>query len=115
MTFRLAPTRTAVHRIAGEERLFGTALALIALQLATVATVNHALEDVRLTLVVTGLAPAMFVAFRHGGRMVRIVLAAPLGLAAAAAGLARHAARIAAGTPEPVDYTGALLGLAGIA
>jgi pimeloyl-ACP methyl ester carboxylesterase len=47
--------------------------------------------------------------------MVRIVLTMPLGLAAAAAGLSRHAARIVAGTPEPVDYTGALLGLAGIA
>lgn len=104
--------KTAVRTLTGEERLFGAALAVMALQMLTAAAVTG---QVMLALTFVALAPAAFLAFQRSGRAVRVLLAGPLGLAAVASGFAHHVPRLVLGSPQADDYTGALFGLAGAA
>jgi uncharacterized protein len=114
----IAPGRVAprtFHRVAADERVFAVALLAIELHLIVAATLSGRSRDFAVALAGVALVPAAMFAFDHGGRIVRTLLPGIAGLVAAAPGLAHHAARIATGVTESSDYTGALLGLAGLA
>jgi hypothetical protein len=91
-----------------EDRVFGSALAVVALH-ALVVT-----PSLLATIAVVGLTPAAWIAFARTGRLPRTLLAATIGLGAAADSFAVHIAHAVLQGPRPVDVTGALAAMAGL-
>ncbi len=106
--------RRAIGPTRGEERVFDLAILVVAVHLVLVAGLSRNRDATVAAVVGVAAAPAAMLAFRARGRMVRTLLAGLVGLGATAAGLAHHAARVVVASPEASDYTGVLLGLAGI-
>ena len=79
-----------LRRTSGEERVFGCALAVLAVHVVTDAAVEGGLAHGLGAIGPVALAPALFAVFLSGGRLVRTVLAGVLGLAATAIGLALY-------------------------
>ncbi len=112
------PARRVGVRRSGEERLFAAATAIIAAHLALTGVV-HAVRGERAigiaALLAVALAPLLWRDFTAGGRFRRTAIAAGLGVAAAAIGLAVHGVHAALAGPGPMDATGLPAALAGLA
>jgi uncharacterized protein len=108
-------SQSSLRRLSGEERVFGVALALIALHSVNVAlgTAAGLTADVLIAAGSIALAAALFALFLRRGRVVRTLLAAVLGLAASAVGLALHVPSVAFGSADARDITGVALAPAG--
>jgi alpha-beta hydrolase superfamily lysophospholipase len=100
--------RTLRAPATAEDQVFGGALAVVALHALAVA------PSLLSSIAVVALAPAAWVAFAPAGRLVRTLLAAIIGLAASADGVAVHLAHAAVQGPRPIDVTGALAAIAGL-
>ena len=95
-------------RFGREERVFGGALAVVAVH-ALLAGSGGAAPAVLV------LAPAAFALFVGRGRVTRIALAALIGLGAFAEGAVLHVARVIVDAPRAADVTGVACALAGLA
>ncbi len=92
----------------GEDGVFGLALVVLVVHAVVAAPLAGA-------ALVVAAAPAAWIAFLRSGRAVRTLLAAALGVAALADGLAVHAAHAALDGPRPADATGVMVAVAGAA
>jgi uncharacterized protein len=100
-----------------EERLFGASLIILALHLADIVLEGQRFGagDGRVSaLVVLALLPLCLALFVGGGRLVRALLAALLGVSALVIGVAVYFPHLALGQAAGSDFTGILFALAGI-
>jgi fermentation-respiration switch protein FrsA (DUF1100 family) len=103
-----------LRRTSGEERIFGVALAAVALHVVVDAVVEGGTARALGAVAAFVLAPALFVVFLRCGRLARTLLAGALGLAAAAAGIALYAVPVILAGASASTYTGLLLTAAGL-
>jgi uncharacterized protein len=98
-----------------DERIFAASVGGLALQLVALAVIHASGARLALATAAAVLAPVLVLIFTRRGRFVRGLLAATLGLAACAPGLALHVPRLALGHAGVGDYTGLLVAAAGLA
>ena len=98
-------TKPFLRRLSTEERVFGVSLGLVALHSATVGLAGA---------VAIALAPALFALFVRGGRLVRTLLAATIGLAASAVGFGLNVPGLVLDPVQARDATGAAMAVAGV-
>jgi pimeloyl-ACP methyl ester carboxylesterase len=106
--------RARLRRTSGEERVFGFALAALAVHVVTDALIDDTVVRALGAIAAIALAPALFAVFLRRGRLARTLLAGVLGAVATAVGLALYAAPVALAGVSGSDYTGLLLTAAGL-
>jgi uncharacterized protein len=99
-------SQSFLKRLSTDERIFGAALILVALHPANTG-LTAAVGTVALALALFGL-------FLWRGRLIRTLLAATIGLAASAVGLALHVPGLVLDPVHARDVTGALMAVAGV-